>query len=186
MKRLLLLLTVCMLTLAMPAGCAAEAPPPEPVGIASPLHECADLAELLAACPGVVMNDVQGPASQDILEPVTDVTYLWIEGEPPTAQIEFIFNGHEYTYRAASCASAAEMIDIAGVYEEFAVEEELPSNDNSMSGGYYTMQSNTDNAKGLCTWYYEPTGCQYSLWTPDGAGDGGEMQTVMDYLLPIR
>ena len=100
------------------------------------------------------------------------------------SQIEFTLDGNAYTYRAAATAEAMQT-DISGVYDELNKTAELSVKDNVTLGGAYSLRYAQGETKGLATWYYAPTGCQYSLWTTTGCDISQQIEEVVDALLPI-
>ncbi len=182
----------CLLALVLLTGCAKETngqtalaeltPTPtatesEPaVGLPNPIVSVDSYAALLSAVPGVMLSD----APQD----AQNVTYCYINGQPVIAQIEFELDDNAYTYRAAAAAQDAQA-DISGIYDELAKSAELTAKGNITTGGEYTLRYAAGETKGLATWYYAPTQCQYSLYTPTGCDVSQQIEEVVDILLPI-
>ncbi len=180
----LLLLTVFSACTSAGERVASAATEPEAVqetaaGVISPMTSYKTLQEMLAATPGINMVDAP--------EGATDVTYNTITGGnvSPITQIEFLFEGNDYTYRAAVCATEADMKDISGVYDQLTTQEKVATDPNVTDGGSYSLQYSDGSTLGLATWFYAPTGCQYSLFTTTGCGADQKIEEVVDYLLPI-
>lgn len=194
MKKKWIVLTALLLAVCLLAACAEQSVPAaemdvdndkpaaaaeEPaVGLANPMVSCASYAELTANVPGIKLSDAPLGAENAV--------YDYIKGEPVVAQIIFSYAGDEYTYRAAQCVNEAAMVDISGVYEEFPHVEELDNEQNITDGGKYTLRYRDDNDIGLATWYYPPTGCQYSLFTETGCNEHQMIEEVIDLMLPIH
>lgn len=151
----------------------------EAATVVSPMTSYKTLQEMFAAAPGINMMDVP--------EGATDVSYNTITGGEvsPIAQIEFKYEGDDYTYRAAVCKAEADMKDIAGVYDQLSSQKNVMTDPNLTAGGSYNLQYNEDSALGLATWFYAPTLCQYSLFTTTGCAADQKIEEVVDYLLPI-
>lgn len=181
---LLMILSVLFACAPVSAAAAPDKAAPEvaaePVAnVPNPMTSYTSLAEMLAAVPGINMKDA--PAGS------TDVSYNTITGgaAAPIAQIDFNSNGNNYTYRAAVCKAEADMTDIAGVYDQLAVQQNVDMDPTITAGGSYSLQYNEGSALGLATWFYAPTLCQYSLFTTTGCGADKQIEEVVDYLLPI-
>ena len=154
----------------------AEAATEQQAGMPSPIHEVADLAALLAAVPGVQMSDAPSGA--------TDVSYCYIDNQPVIAQIKFVLNGNDYTYRAAAASKEAQA-DISGVYEPLDKTAIYTVPDADKTGGSFTLKYAAGQVYGLSTWFYEPTMCQYSLYTTTGCDISQSVVNVTQSLLPI-
>ena len=150
----------------------------EPAQLPNPVHDVADYNALLAAMPGVLMADAPKGAEQ--------VTYLWIEGEPAIAQISFMLDDNSYTYRGAKADGVNSMADISGVYDTLdkSVEMIAPDKDG-LIGGNFTLEYAKDSTVGKATWFYIPTGCQYSVTTPDGCDVSQGILSVVEQVMPI-
>lgn len=146
------------------------------IGLPNPVVTVASYEELLKAVPGVMLSNAPTNAQ--------NVTYCYINGDPVIAQIEFTVNNNEYTYRAAAAKVDAQS-DISGVYDDLSKSAELTAEGNITAGGKYTLRYAPGETKGLATWYYAPTGCQYSLFTPTGCDISQEIEEIVDQLLPI-
>ncbi len=158
-----------------PAGNAEVSESPE-AGMPNPVVSVDSYDDLLKAVPGVMLSDAPKAAE--------NTTYCYISGEPVIAQIQFTLNGNEYTYRAAAAGIDAQA-DISGVYDDLSKKAELTAEGNATMGGEYTLRYAAGETKGLATWYYAPTQCQYSLYTPTGCDVSQEIEEVVDELLPI-
>ena len=186
MKRICIGLLACLMAFALLSACAKqpqEAAQPaeatastEMAGMPSPVHELDSYAALLAAQPKAMLSDAP--------EGATNVTYCYIDNEPTISQIQFTYEGNDYTYRAAASPEAAQT-DIAGIYETLGKTEQLKVEDNVTMGGQYALRYQEGTTMGLATWYYTPTGCQYSLWTETGCDVNQSIEEVVDLLLPI-
>ena len=190
MKQITTVLLVCLLLCAAMTACAKQAeviPPPalvEPtaapaeqmVSLPNPLHEVASYSDLLKAQPQTMLSDAPDGSSS--------VSYCYIDGTPVLSQIIFTYEGNEYTYRAAAVQQAAQT-DISGVYDDLNKTKELTVEDNVTLGGKYSLRFAQGSTSGLATWYYLPTGCQYSLWTLTGCDVSQSIEEVVDLLLPI-
>lgn len=186
MKRLLIALLGCLLFCGMALACtkmpeaspaeAAATPGEAVVALPNPVHEVADYAALLAAQPAIMLSNAPEGAS--------DVTYSYIDGAPVISQIRFSYEDNDYTYRAAASGEAVQA-DISGVYETLSKVKELAVEDNVTLGGKYALRFAQGSTNGLATWYYAPTGCQYSLWTTTGCDVSQSIEEVVDLLLPI-
>ncbi|MDO5110717.1 MAG: hypothetical protein Q4E65_00265 [Clostridia bacterium] len=185
MKKGIMRLIALLLVLGMLSACgtkpAASLPPEVPtvaaaeepaVGLPNPIVEVDGYKALTDAVPGTMLSDAPVGAS--------DVTYSYINGEPIISQIMFTYGGNEYTYRAAQAAENAQQ-DISGVYDALPKTSE----NNATDGGVYKLQYDGKTTIGLATWYYAPTGCQYSLFTPTGCDVSQQIEEVVDALLPI-
>lgn len=150
----------------------------EAAQLANPVHDVKDYSALLAAVPDVRMADAPIGA--------TDVQYSWIEGTPVIAQISFKLDGYSYTYRCAKAADPEKLADIAGVYETFnKTSAQIAPAKDELTGGNYTLDYSTGSTAGKATWYYAPTGCQYSVYTADGCDISQGILTVVKQVLPI-
>ncbi len=147
-------------------------------GLANPVHEVASYAALLAAQPQNMLADAPEGAS--------DISYSYIDGDPVISQIKFVLGENEYTYRAAAVVSEAAQNDISGVYDELNKIAALTAESNTTFGGAYTLRYSAGTTKGLASWYYAPTSCQYTLWTPTGCDVAQQIEEVVDSLLPIQ
>lgn len=187
MKQACIGIVACLLALAMCFGCAKAKLPEQPaeadaststemIGMPSPVHDMESYKALLAAQPAAMLLDAP--------EGATGVTYCYIDNDPTISQIQFTYEGNDYTYRAAAVPEAAQA-DIAGIYEELGKTEQLKVEDNVTMGGAYTLRYQEGSTMGLATWYYAPTGCQYSLWTATGCDVNQSIEEVVDLLLPI-
>ena len=186
MKRKAFALLACLLALAMLFACATPAEEPaaseetasseQMVGMPSPIHEADTYADLLEAVPYAMLSDAPAGA--------TDINYSYIDGEPVISQIQFTLDGYEYCYRAAQADEAAQS-DISGIYYDLDQRITRTVPDGAAPGGDYTLQYAKGETMGLATWYYAPTGCQYSLWTLTGCDASMHIDTLVNALLPI-
>ena len=143
----------------------------------NPIHEVADYQALLSAVPDVLMSDAPTGA--------TNVTYSYIDGTPAISQIMFTLDGNEYTYRGAAAAENAQT-DISGVYDSLEKSTVMVAADlDELSGGEFTIKYSASGNMGLATWYYAPTECQYSVYTPTGCDVSQGIVTVVRQMLPI-
>lgn len=147
----------------------------------NPMTHFEGLNAMLAGVPDIRMSDVPIGA--------TEISYDTITGGEvsPIAQIQFTLNGNKYTYRAAACANeeTANARDIAGVYEAFGEPESHTADSNENGDGSYRLVWVPGSTKGLATWFYAPTGCQYSLYTETGCGEDQQIEEVVDELMNI-
>lgn len=156
----------------------APAEAAEPVQLPNPVHDVLDYNALLLALPDVLMSDAPKGAEQ--------VSYAWIEGEPPIAQISFTLDGNSYTYRGAKAAGVNSMADISGMYDTLdkSVTMLAPDKDG-LIGGNFTLEYAKDSTVGKATWFYIPTSCQYSVTTPDGCDVSQGILSVVEQVMPI-
>lgn len=153
----------------------------EGVQLANPLIQYATYKELCDALPGTIIADVPNGA--------TDVVYQSIStAEPPIAEIQFVYDGCEYDYRAAFCDEATRE-DISGVFVDFSKSTVIDSTTTTTEDGAdYTLffdAANYDSTIALAKWYYAPTHCQYSLYTTTGFCEGFKVGQLIDMILPI-
>lgn len=119
------------------------------IGMPNPMRE-ATAAEIEAAI-GVQLKLPEG---------ATDVAYfLYDLGDGTMAEAQFVMDGTAYTYRA----QPGEAADIAGMYVDFATEQEAKVGEMPA-----TLKLN-DGAEGVCLWHDSEAGMAYSLAATDGA-----------------
>ncbi|MEG1525314.1 MAG: hypothetical protein RRZ24_09990 [Clostridia bacterium] len=137
-----------------------------------------NLEELLAANPNIRMSDAPAGA--------TGVAYatIGLNGQI-IAQIAFTFNNDAYLYHAAACEKEADAKDIADISESFQNNQQRLSERNLTNGGVFNLMYSDDDAKGLATWYYAPTACQYSLYTDTGCGSDQKIEEVVDRIMAV-
>lgn len=145
--------------------------------IASPIHEVADYNALLTAVPDVLLADAPKGS--------TNVTYSYIDGTPVIAQIQFTLDGNEYTYRGAA-TTREKQTDISGVYDKLDKTAVMVAPDSDeLIGGEYELKYAAGSSVGVATWYYEPTECQYCVYTPTGCDVSQGIVTVVKQVMPI-
>lgn len=152
--------------------------PAEPTAqISNPVHDVLDYNALLTAVPEVLMADAPSGA--------TDVFYSYIDGTPMISQIIFTLDGNEYTYRGAAVAQDAQT-DIAGVYDTLDKSAAMVAPDvDGLLGGEYMLKYATGSSVGVASWYYEPTGAQYTVYTPTGCDVSQGIVSVVKQVMPI-
>lgn len=184
MKKRILALLLTVVVLVAATGCTQTAPAaatttPAPTDaqtqtVVNPMNEVESLSALLSAQPGIKLNDAP--------EGAANISYSWIANMPVISQISFTYQGCDYTYRAASCGSAASTLDISGVYEQFpSISTMDVSKVNAISGSYVLKYDGTSGA-GLAAWYLPLTQCQYTLYTTNGCSGAMPLLGVMDLL----
>lgn len=112
-------------------------------GIANPMH--AATQESILADLGITF---QVPAGAE------DVKFYTIDTEPKTAQMSFVFDGDEYTYRIAP---ASEFTDISGMYFDWEETEETQISYCDAKVCW------NDWKEGVILWYDAVPGLMYSL-----------------------
>lgn len=190
MKKKLLVLLLAILMCVSAAGCGQtaapaateapatvapiEAPVAGGMNVVSPMNSVAGLQQLQAAQPDIHINDA--PTGS------TNVTYNWITNIPPISQIEFTYEGCDYTYRAAACASEAAALDISGVYQQFPSINTMEVSKPNAIGGSYLLKYDGASGEGLASWYLPLAKCQYTLYSAKGCGSTMPMLNVMNAL----
>ena len=139
MKKLLVLALAACCVLAL-AACTDRDPQPDSNQIPNPVHECT--AEELTEKTGITLN-----------VPITavDVTYSYIDGDSPLAQVSFVYQGQTYTYRGQKTQTVQ---DISGMYYEWT------KTTNDSEDVPYTCYF-TDEGQGMALWHTD--GVSYTL-----------------------
>ena len=139
MKKLLVLALAACCVLAL-AACTDRDPQPDSNQIPNPVHECT--AEELTEKTGITLN-----------VPITavDVTYSYIDGDTPLAQVSFVYQGQTYTYRGQKTQTVQ---DISGMYYEWT------KTTNDSEDVPYTCYF-TDEGQGMALWHTD--GVSYTL-----------------------
>lgn len=108
--------------------------------IPNPIHECT--AEELTEKTGITLN-----------VPVTavDAAYSYIDGDTPLAQVSFVYQGQEYTYRGQKTQTVQ---DISGMNYQWT------KTTNDSEDVPYTCYF-TDGGQGIALWHTD--GVSYSL-----------------------
>ena len=106
----------------------------------NPVHE--STAEEVAEKTGITLN-----------VPITavDVTYSYIDGDSPLAQVSFVYQGQTYTYRGQKTQTVQ---DISGMYYEWT------KTTNDSEDVPYTCYF-TDEGQGMALWHTD--GVSYTL-----------------------
>lgn len=164
-----------------PSDAAGDAEPTGEVGLANPIIQYESYQALCEAMPGTVIADAP--------EGATDVVYQSIStAVPPIAEIQFIYDGCDYDYRAAFCDENVRE-DISGVFVDFNKSTMVDSTTTTTENGAdYTLffdAVNYESTVALAKWYYAPTHCQYSLYTTSGFCEGFKVGQVIDLILPM-
>ena len=169
-KKILALTLACLLAFACgcntapaePAPTAAAEPVPtaEPAPAANPNTVVASYAELMAAQPAIKLNDA--PAGSQ------NVIYSVVNNIPAIAQIDFVYNGCSYTYRAAVCPAGAVSSDISGDMTQYPTISAGELASENRAGGSYTLRMDGTTGAGVINWTNSFSGCQYSLATANG------------------
>lgn len=180
MKKLLAVLIALTMLLGTTAALASEQESHEHLDeegalVVNPMHDVATFEELVAAVPGVQLSPVP--------EGATDVSYTWIHTEPTIAQIQFQYEGHFYTYRAAVLVDHDNPADIDGIYLAFDHEEGF---DNTFEGDddYLHVRSNTEDTYALIDWSRVDVGTQYSLFSETAGEPNMDIIETAVILLP--
>ena len=139
MKKLLVLALAACCVLAL-AACTDRDPQPDSNQIPNPVHE--STAEEVAEKTGITLN-----------VPITavDVTYSYIDGDSPLAQVSFVYQGQTYTYRGQKTQTVK---DISGMYYEWT------KTTNDSEDVPYTCYF-TDEGQGMALWHTD--GVSYTL-----------------------
>lgn len=157
---------------AEPTAAPTAEPTAAPATIANPINQVADYKSLLAVNNTIKLNDAPAGA--------TNIAYSWINNIPVIDQIQFNYNGADFTYRAAYCPSATPSNDISGVYSKLDAAATINVGGENESGGSYILRYNGTSGEGVATWNSAITNCQYSLYTPNGCtGANPPIEAVM-------
>ena len=141
MKRIFAIVLAACCVLAL-AACTAKKT--EDTGdnsqLPNPAHECT--AEELTEKTGITLN-----------VPITavDITYSYIEGDTPLAQVSFVYQGQTYIYRGQKTQTVQ---DISGMYYEWT------KTTNDSEDVPYTCYF-TDEGQGMALWHTD--GVSYTL-----------------------
>lgn len=142
-------------------GCATAE---ETVGLPNPMDEYESYEDMMAAIPGLRMATAP--------EDSQSVTYYTIDKK--IAQIEFLWDGDSYTYRAVQARDEDEYEDMHGVYVDF--DEDLDESDATeeklMIPEYakdFDLEYNLKDGQVLVSWYCSKCSQRFSLYS-DTAG----------------
>lgn len=147
---------------------AATASPEQSVALPNPIHAMADSAALQQAT-GIRLEVPNG---------IADAQYSSIDGQPPTAQINFTNSGTEYTLRAGTSALGE---TLAGIYEEGTPEAAVSV---SAAGGAVEVAWMDYPSGVTAQWQWGDT--VYSLYGQDlSSSDAGTIWSLALALVPI-
>ena len=149
MKRMLMIALAVCCVLALAACTTKKSEDGDANQIPNPVHESS--AEELAEKTGITLN-----------VPITavDVTYSYIDGgEEPLAQVSFVYQGKEYTYRGQKTQTVQ---DISGMNYEWT------QTTNDSEDTPYTCYF-TDGGQGIALWHTD--GVSYSLGMTEDAAE---------------
>ena len=148
MKKLCILLLAACCVLALAACVEKNGDSGDNSQIPNPVRECT--AEELTAQTGITLN-----------VPVTavDVTYSYIEGDTPLAQVTYTYQGQVYTYRGQKTQTIQ---DISGMHYEWT----RTTNDSEDTP--YTCYF-TDAGQGIALWHTD--GVSYTLGMTENASE---------------
>ena len=136
MKRIFAIVLAACCVLAL-AACTVKKPQEsgDISQLPNPVHE--STAEEVAEKTGITLN-----------VPITavDITYSYIEGDTPLAQVSFVYQGQTYTYRGQKTQTVKDI-----------------------SGMYYTWTKTTNDSEDVpYTCYFTDEGQGMALWHTDG------------------
>ena len=141
MKRIFAIVLAACCVLAL-AACTVKKPQEsgDISQLPNPVHE--STAEEVTEKTGITLN-----------VPITavDITYSYIEGDTPLAQVSFVYQGQTYTYRGQKTQTVQ---DISGMYYEWT------KTTNDSEDVPYTCYF-TDEGQGIALWHSD--GVSYTL-----------------------